>query len=97
MIETSLFIAAILMGVGAFCGIIRLMSGPYLTDRVVSLDYLTFVAIGAMGLFSVYFSEALYLDIAITVALLGFLATIAFARYAENLPKTGKDEEDMDD
>jgi multicomponent Na+:H+ antiporter subunit F len=42
---------------------------------------LTVVALGFVGTICIRSGLFLYLDIAIALALLGFLATIAFARY----------------
>ena len=61
----------------------RLVKGPSTADRVVALDLLSAVAVGIMAAWSVAADDAVYLDVALLVALLAFLGTVAFAAYAE--------------
>lgn len=70
---------AILLALGLT--LLRLLRGPSLADRVVALDMLTLLGIGLIGVSSVLGREYAYLDVAISLALVGFLATVAFARY----------------
>ncbi|MCT8991656.1 cation:proton antiporter [Chelativorans sp. SCAU2101] len=60
---------------------IRVVLGPTLTDRVVGLDMLVMVAMGIMAVIGIRTGFTLYLDIAIALGLVGFLATVAFARF----------------
>jgi multicomponent Na+:H+ antiporter subunit F len=55
--------------------------GPTLADRILGLDTLTVLAIGLIGTFALRTGLYLYADIAIALALVGFLSTVAFARY----------------
>lgn len=59
----------------------RLMRGPNFADRVVALDFLMLIGIGFITVKAVVSSEYSYIDVAIAMALVGFLATVAFARY----------------
>jgi multicomponent Na+:H+ antiporter subunit F len=60
---------------------IRVIIGPTLADRVLALDQLVSIAIGFIVVIAVKTSFELYIDIALALALVGFLATAAFARY----------------
>jgi multicomponent Na+:H+ antiporter subunit F len=62
---------------------IRLALGPSLADRVVALDMMNVTVIGFCGLYAILMREPSFLDVAIVLALVGFLATVALARYAE--------------
>jgi len=62
---------------------VRLAIGPSLPDRVVALDMMTVLIVTFCGLFAVFSSVPAFLDVALIVALVGFLATVALARYAE--------------
>jgi multicomponent Na+:H+ antiporter subunit F len=64
-----------------FLTIIRLVRGPTLADRILALDLITTLAIGFIGAIAVRTGFSLYLDIAISIGLLGFLSTVALARY----------------
>lgn len=60
---------------------IRVIMGPSLADRILALDQLVAIAIGFVAVIAVKTSFELYTDIALALALVGFLATAAFARY----------------
>jgi multicomponent Na+:H+ antiporter subunit F len=60
---------------------IRVMIGPTLADRVLALDQLVAIAIGFIAVIAVSTGFELYVDIALALALVGFLATVALARY----------------
>ncbi len=59
----------------------RVIRGPTLPDRVLALDTLVAVSIGFIAAVGIRTGFALYLDIAIALGLVGFLATVAFARF----------------
>ena len=61
--------------------VFRLIRGPSLADRVVALDMLALLGIAIIGVVAVATEEYAYLDVSIALALVGFLATVAFARY----------------
>jgi multicomponent Na+:H+ antiporter subunit F len=104
MIETGpdivaggLWIAGFFLFFGAACGLLRLLRGPYLVDRVVALDFLSFVAVAFICILAIVFKQERYLDVAIILALLAFLATVAFARYTERRKEQGTGLEELDD
>ncbi len=68
---------------GLVCAFVRLMRGPSLPDRVVSIDLITVLAVAIAGLLAITYTEPGFLDIAVALALVAFLATVAFAWYAE--------------
>jgi multicomponent Na+:H+ antiporter subunit F len=61
--------------------VIRVILGPTLPDRVVALDMLVSIAIGFIAVIALKTGYNLYIDIAIALGLVGFLATVAFARF----------------
>jgi len=81
MIETVTTICFILLGLAMMGAIVRIIIGPSLADRILGLDTITVLAVGIIALFAVRTGLTLYADIAIGVALVGFLSTAAFARY----------------
>lgn len=81
MIETVTTICFVLLGLAMLATIIRIIRGPTLADRILGLDTITILAVSVIGLFAATTGLTLYADIAIAVALVGFLSTAAFARY----------------
>jgi multicomponent Na+:H+ antiporter subunit F len=74
-------IALGLLLVGMLLAVIRLIRGPNLGDRILALDMITVLATGFIAGVAVLTGFSLYVDIAIALALVGFLATVALARY----------------
>lgn len=81
--EAALMLAMVLILVGFFCTLLRLIWGPSMPDRVVALDLIAYLAIAFIGLYTIWSDEAAFLDVAIALALVAFLGTVAFARFAE--------------
>ena len=63
--------------------VVRMVRGPSLPDRVVALDLIMVLAIAFSALFAIAADNIAFLDVAIALALVAFLATVAFARFAE--------------
>ncbi|HLV82767.1 MULTISPECIES: cation:proton antiporter [Devosia] len=81
IVSISTLIALIMLFIAMLIAVVRVIIGPSLADRVLALDLLTVLAMGFVGAIAIRTGLTLYLDIAISLALLGFMATVAFARY----------------
>ena len=81
ILSWSSLIALIILGLALLVSVVRIIIGPTLGDRVLALDLMTVIAVGFVGTIAIRTGLLLYLDIAIALALLGFLATVALARY----------------
>lgn len=69
----------------ALVGFYRLLAGPTRADRVIALDLLFAVAI-VLCICAAWLSGSVaFLDVAIGLALVGFVATIAWARLIDRL------------
>ena len=79
----GLLIAAIAMVVLAMALIYRILKGPTAADRVAALDTLDLIISLALAVYSLYTGRGIYLDIALVVALLGFISTVFVGRYIE--------------
>ncbi len=79
--ETAELIALGLLCASFLVTVYRFIVGPTLPDRVLALDMLVTVAIGFLAVIGIRTGFTLYLDIAIALGLVGFLATVAFARF----------------
>ena len=70
-----------LFAIAFLLAFIRLLRGPSLPDRVVALYLMATIAIGFICAYAVANSQRIFLDVASVMALLAFLATVAFAYY----------------
>lgn len=57
----------------------RLFSGPTGPDRVVAIDALTLIGVGAIAVAALISGQAVVLDAAIVLAVVTFPGTVAFA------------------
>ncbi|MDC9832820.1 cation:proton antiporter [Rhizobium binxianense] len=73
--------ALVILGLALILTVWRIVAGPTLPDRILALDMLTGLAIGFIAVIAVKTGFSLYIDIAISLGLVGFLATVAFARF----------------
>ena len=79
----GLLIAAIILVVLAVLLLWRIFRGPTAADRICALDALDLLLALALALYSLYTGRGIYLDIALVVALLGFVSTVFVGRYLE--------------
>ncbi len=63
------------------CSTWRLLRGPGLPDRILALDTLYVNTIALLMLFGIQFDTELLFEAALVVALLGFVGTVALAKY----------------
>ncbi|MDH3849541.1 MAG: cation:proton antiporter [Deltaproteobacteria bacterium] len=81
----NLFLEIVLgvLALAAVVGFVRLLRGPSLPDRVVAFDLLATVGVGISAVFSMAHNQPVFLDVAVVLALISFVGTVAFARYIE--------------
>lgn len=72
-----------MLGLGIAMGFIRLVLGPTLPDRVVALDLIAILAAGGIAVFAIRTHQPIVVLVAIVVALIMFVATVAFAMFIE--------------
>jgi multicomponent Na+:H+ antiporter subunit F len=70
-------IAALLMGA------VRIALGPTAADRVAALDFVSMVLVAFFMLLALAARRDAFLDAGLALALVAFLATVAFARFLE--------------
>jgi multicomponent Na+:H+ antiporter subunit F len=96
-LDLSVNIALVMILLGLAVAFVRLAIGPSLADRVVALDMMTITIIAFCGVFAILVDDPSFLDVAIVLALVGFLATVALARYTERRFEKDEDERREDD
>jgi multicomponent Na+:H+ antiporter subunit F len=76
-------IAMVLIFFGILFGVIRLVLGKTLIDRIVAIDMLTVISISLIALYAQVSGRFVYIDVALVYGLLSFLAVLAIARFLE--------------
>ncbi|GMO36655.1 K+/H+ antiporter subunit F [Bradyrhizobium sp. TM233] len=81
MLTYSLNAAQGLLGLAIGCGAFRIFLGPRAQDRVLGFDTLSVNAMLLLLTFGIRSGEALYFEAALAMALFGFVATVALAKF----------------
>lgn len=76
-------IAFAALTIAMFLALWRIIRGPTLADRVVALDLMATLVVGFITVYAVMAEQPMFLDIAIVLALIAFLGTVAFAYFIE--------------
>jgi multicomponent K+:H+ antiporter subunit F len=77
----SITVAQVLLGLAMACATLRMLWGPRAQDRVVGFDALYVNAMLLLLTFGIRSGNALYFESALIVALLGFVSTVALAKF----------------
>jgi multicomponent K+:H+ antiporter subunit F len=81
MLAWSTTAAQILLGLAMACAAFRILRGPRAQDRVVGFDSLYVNAMLLLLAFGIGSGSAVYFEAALIVALLGFVSTVALAKF----------------
>lgn len=81
MLSLAVTLAALMIGAALLLNLYRLLRGPDSTDRILALDTLYINAVGLVVLLCIHTGSKIYFEAALVIALLGFIGTIALARY----------------
>lgn len=85
----GLRIVLALLMISILLSTIRLSRGPSLADRVIALDLIVAASVSLLAVLAISFQKVVFLDVAIVLALVSFVATVGFAVF---LIKRAKEE-----
>lgn len=77
----ALTAAQIMLAVAMACAAARLMLGPRAQDRVLALDTVYVDAMLLILVFGIREASAVYFEVALVIAMLGFVSTAALAKF----------------
>lgn len=83
LLSLSLDLGFVLIGISIVLAVVRLIRGPGVVDRIVALDLMAGLSIGLTVLLALRYRESAYLNIALCLAFIAFIGTVALARYLE--------------
>ena len=81
MLETVLPLAFGMICIALTLNLWRLLRGPSLQDRILALDTMYINSIALLILFDVYKQSSYYFEAALLIAVMGFVGTVALAKY----------------
>ena len=80
-LDWALAIAFGAVAVSQLMAMLRLVIGPNTGDRILALDTMVVNAIGIIVLLGMSQGTRLYFEAALIIAMLGFVSTVAYARF----------------
>lgn len=83
MLDMMISIALGTLALAAMLALWRVVRGPTLPDRVVALDLVGVLIAGIAVVSAARTGSRYFLDVAIVIALITFVGTVAYARYIE--------------
>ena len=83
MLNVTSALALTMLVLGAILTFIRLIRGPTLPDRVISIDLIGILIVCVLVVMAGDSGQQSFLDVAMVIALISFVGTVAYARYLE--------------
>jgi len=81
LLTWSLVIAQSMLGLAGLACFYRLIAGPRAQDRILALDAIYVVVLLLLVTLGIRAGTSLYFEVALLVALLGFVGTVALAKF----------------
>ncbi|MBZ0122675.1 MAG: K+/H+ antiporter subunit F [Roseovarius sp.] len=81
MITYALYFAFTAVGLSLVLAMWRLLIGPDAGDRVLALDTIAINSVALIVLYGIYGQTQIYFEAALLIAMLGFVSTVAYARF----------------
>ncbi|MEW9919763.1 K+/H+ antiporter subunit F [Marimonas sp. MJW-29] len=80
-LSLALILAFVAVALAQVMSMIRLVIGPSVGDRILALDTMVVNAIGLIVLLGIAQGSRIYFEVTLIIAMLGFVSTVAYARF----------------
>ena len=87
MIDTALEITTYALFVLVALGMIRVLIGPRVEDRMIGLNLVSGFVLAILVVTALRVEKAIFLDVALVYAILGYIGTLILAQRWEEDPK----------
>lgn len=81
VIHTAADLALAMLALAMLLCLVRLLRGPSMADRILALDTLYINSLAGLMVAGVRLEDPTFFDAAIVIGMLGFVGTVAFAKY----------------
>lgn len=81
LMNIALMITFVTLALGQIMSMVRLALGPTSGDRILALDTMVINALGLVVVLGIHQGVQIYFEIALLIAMLGFVSTVALARF----------------
>lgn len=81
LLDIALIVAFAALAIGQILSMVRLVLGPTAGDRILALDTMVINALGLVVVLGIQQGVQIYFEVALLIAMLGFVSTVALARF----------------
>lgn len=81
LVGLAIVVAMHAVGFAMLLALLRLLRGPSVPDRILALDTLFVATIAELILFGMHLNTAVYFEVALIIAMLGFVGTVVLSKY----------------
>ena len=81
VLSIALAITFVALAFGQIFSMVRLVLGPTSGDRILALDTMVINALGLVVVLGIHQGDQIYFEVALLIAMLGFVSTVALARF----------------
>lgn len=83
MFEWVMGLSLVIVAVSTLMYFYRLVKGPTVPDRIISLDAIGINLIGITAIFSIVMNTDAFLEVILLLGVLAFIGTVAFSKFLE--------------
>ncbi len=81
ILQFALYLALVIYVVLVGAALWRVWRGDNIVDRLLGVDLVTILTLGILVILALITRNSIYIDVALGLAALGFISTIALAKY----------------
>lgn len=81
LLNIAMIITFVVLALGQLLSMVRLVIGPTAGDRILALDTMVINALGLVVMLGIFHGVHIYFEVALLIAMLGFVSTVALARF----------------
>jgi multicomponent K+:H+ antiporter subunit F len=81
LMQIALAITFVTLALAQVFSMVRLVLGPTSGDRILALDTMVINSLGLVIVLGIHQGVQIYFEVALLIAMLGFVSTVALARF----------------
>ena len=81
LLDIMIVVSMVSLLIGSVLSMVRLALGPTTGDRILALDTMVINALGLVVVLGIHQGVKVYFEVALLIAMLGFVSTVALARF----------------
>ncbi|MDD9725820.1 K+/H+ antiporter subunit F [Roseovarius sp. SK2] len=81
IMDIAIVISFVALALGQLLSMVRLVIGPTPGDRILALDTMVINALGLVVMVGIFQGVQVYFEVTLLIAMLGFVSTVALARF----------------